>query len=350
MPGLTLITEPEQATLEWLCMALGARTDADPATQVSSKAIGTGLMGRSYRLTFDSPLDTASGQIRSVVMKCPSADTATRQMGASAYQREIGFYQEVAAGIDANLPKCYHANISANGEDFVLILEDITPAQQGNQLTGCSIEEARQALRNLARFHASTWEMASLGDKPWLQTSGTSLADIYPLVLNGFRERFADLVAPDVWPVLDAFAKGQQQWFDSEPSTRSGVHGDYRLDNLLFRPNGAAVAVDWQTVSYANPGRDLGYFLGNSLTTELRREAEDELVAYYCDCLNEAGVIYSEASAQADLRHGAFQGPLVTTIGAFTASRSDRSEPMFAAMIDRSVAQIIDHDSLSLIT
>ena len=60
------------------------------------------------------------------------------------------------------------------------------------------------------------------------------------------------------------------------------THGDYRLDNLMFPPAGPGVAaVDWQTTSAGPPLRDLAYFLGNSLTPDLRRAHESDLVDSY---------------------------------------------------------------------
>ena len=125
------------------------------------------------------------------------------------------------------------------------------------------------------------------------------------------------------------------------------MHGDFRLDNLLFRPDGEpAWIVDWQTVSYACPARDLAYFLGNSLTVSDRRAHEHDLVDHYVAELARAGVSYAADQAWHEMRHGAFQGPLVTMLGAFAASRTDRSEGMFAAMADRCATFITDLGAL----
>jgi aminoglycoside phosphotransferase (APT) family kinase protein len=57
-------------------------------------------------------------------------------------------------------------------------------------------------------------------------------------------------------------------WQLSRPAPFSLVHGDYRLDNLMFPLAGQdVVAVDWQTITVAHPTRDLSYFLGTSLPT-----------------------------------------------------------------------------------
>ncbi len=75
---------------------------------------------------------------------------------------------------------------------------------------------------------------------------------------------------------------------------RSGlVHGDYRLDNMLFGAQDAPrrfVAVDWQTVGWGPVMTDASYFLGSSLTVEDRRANEEALVREYYDALHAHGV------------------------------------------------------------
>ena len=55
-------------------------------------------------------------------------------------------------------------------------------------------------------------------------------------------------------------------WLLAEPDRFSLMHGDYRLDNMLFDPDRTRVTVvDWQTLGVGLPARDLAYFLATSL-------------------------------------------------------------------------------------
>ena len=45
------------------------------------------------------------------------------------------------------------------------------------------------------------------------------------------------------------------------------MHGDYRLDNLLFGEDGTVTVLDWQTVSWGPPLVDASYFIGGCLPT-----------------------------------------------------------------------------------
>ena len=70
------------------------------------------------------------------------------------------------------------------------------------------------------------------------------------------------------------------------------IHGDYRLDNLMFSTteDDDVVAVDWQTMIVGPPTRDVAYFLGTSLDVDDRRAAEEQLVASYHRALVARGV------------------------------------------------------------
>ena len=53
------------------------------------------------------------------------------------------------------------------------------------------------------------------------------------------------------------------------------MHGDYRLDNMLFGQPGAdrpLTVVDWQTVTWGPAMTDVAYFLGCALADDVRRE------------------------------------------------------------------------------
>ena len=121
-------------------------------------------------------------------------------------------------------------------------------------------------------------------------------------------------------------------WLLTRPTPFAVVHGDYRLDNLMFPPAGRGVfALDWQTVGLAPPGRDLAYFLGTALRSEERRTCESDLVAIYFDELRRRGVQeYSRNDCFDDYRLGQLQGPFITVLGCIygaTAERSPRSGP-----------------------
>ena len=60
-------------------------------------------------------------------------------------------------------------------------------------------------------------------------------------------------------------------WLMADRDRFALMHGDYRLDNMLFDPDRTRVTVvDWQTLGVGLPARDLAYFTGTSLLPGLR--------------------------------------------------------------------------------
>ena len=130
------------------------------------------------------------------------------------------------------------------------------------------------------------------------------------------------------------------------------VHGDYRLDNLMFTPGGPEVAaVDWQTLSLALPARDLSYLVATSLSPEDRSAHERDIVVAYHQALVGFGIAdYPLELCWEDYVFAMLQVPLVTTFGcAYSTSRTERGDRMFAVMVARGCAAIRDLGTLDLV-
>lgn len=340
--GLAEATGPTEATdltPEWLSDVL----DCQVRSVHSIDRVGTGQMSRNFRLALDSDGPPT------VIVKVPASQANVRELGANAYRREVYFYADVADRIDSGLATCLHHEITDDGTDFLLILQDMAPAVQGDQLTGCSVEQAEMALSNLAGIHAAAWNDTELLEGRALAVDNDRLIEqIYSLACDEFIERYSDRLTPGTGQLLVSFADHVGAWRQYRPKPHSIVHGDYRLDNLLFT-NDAVVAVDWQTVGAGPPGRDVAYFLGNSLTVDDRRANEDLLLSRYLTALAGHGVELAEADLRETYAIGGWLGPLVTVVGAFVAARTDRGDSMFVAMANRAAAQLADHDSLALV-
>jgi aminoglycoside phosphotransferase (APT) family kinase protein len=169
----------------------------------------------------------------------------------------------------------------------------------------------------------------------------------------GFVDRYRRRLSRTEIDVLETFAPRLGSWALGRPQRWGLVHGDYRLDNLLFGgPAGGAPvsAVDWQTIGIGLPARDLAYFLGNAMAPAARRKIERDLVGTYHRALRGHGVNdYPLDECWDDYRYGLFQGPTITVLGAMGVVRTDRGDEMFMAMISRACAAIVDLDALALL-
>jgi hypothetical protein len=349
-------------TPAWLSSVLGVDVAA-----VDAERVGTGQVGSTYLLTITygaDPTDVAhptdpAGESRPapperLVAKLAAVDPAGRQGVAVGYRNEVGFYTRLAGTVDVRAPRCWHGAISDDGTVFTLLLDDLAPARPGVQADGCSPGAALAAVRNLAGLHAPRWNDRSLADLDFLAladpATGQFLGAVHVDTTERFVERYRDdLDAGDV-ATLRAAAAATADWVTARPEPFSLIHGDYRLDNLMFHPDGETVtALDWQTVSLGPPTRDVAYLLGTSLAVADRRAHEEALVGAYHDDLVARGVTgYDAGRCFDDYRLGQLQGPLITVLGSeyATAVRTPEADRMFLAMATRSCTAIRDLGSL----
>ena len=346
-PGsVPLVSSPEEITPEWLGAALGGPVDA-----VTLHPVGTGQIGTCFRVAVEG--DDVAPRL---LAKLPPADRATRDMLAGTYRGEVRFYREIAPTVDIRVPACHFGWASPDSGDFVLLLEDMAPAEQGDQIEGCTPEQAHDAVANLAGLHGPRW-----CDETLAEIEGLTLDDPDSVALleemSGpttelFIDGLGDLLDDEDRATLRACVPVLPTWMKGRGGRFGLVHGDYRLDNLLFPPDGrpGVAAIDWQTLSLALPARDLAYFVGTGLSVDDRRAHERDLVGTYHRRLLSYGVEgYSFEECWDDYRFSMLQGPLVATFGCAYSTRTERGDRMFAAMARRSCAAIRDLGTLDLI-
>lgn len=344
-----VVDDIADVTPEWLTNLFRTHCGIDASVRdLSVTQISTGQMGISYRVVPEYAQRPAEAPSRFVV-KLATGDTGHRALVAPGFAWEIGFYQHLAGRVEVRTAHCWHAAISTDQCSFTLILEDLAPAVAGRQTNGCTLAQARAAVRNLAGLHAPLWNDPLLhGGLAWLQpldTEGIALiVGLHHQATETFVERYADVLAPDDVETLREAARLTERWAIANQHPFAVIHGDYRLDNLMFTPDGDDVAVlDWQTTMVGHPLRDVAYFLSLSLLPDLRRTHEKELVAEYHQELVRHGVEdFSIEDCYDGYRTGMMQGPLITTLGCVysTSERTPDSDAMFLSMISRSCAAI----------
>jgi aminoglycoside phosphotransferase (APT) family kinase protein len=124
----------------------------------------------------------------------------------------------------------------------------------------------------------------------------------------------------------------------------TGHHGDFRLDNLLFRPGDVRpYVVDWQTATWGSAASDVAYFLGGSLTVEDRRRHREELLDGYHRALVAEGVVGFDRDRLDDEYLRLCFGGLAMSIGAsMLVKRTQRGDEMFVTSVARYAQQALD--------
>ena len=344
-----LIRRPEELSADWLTSVLrasGATSDGAAISRFEPVAIGTGQMSESYRVRLDWG-HGGSGP-GSVVIKIAAADETSRStgVGLGIYEREIRFYQEVAPRVDGAVASCHLAAYDSTQGWFTLVLEDAAPAVQGDQIAGGTLEQARLAMRELARLQAPVWNDSSLATADWLnQPQVVNEAIVTPL-LGEFIKRYHERLAPEHRGVAERFVTKLDGWLGDRRPPFSIAHGDYRLDNMLFGRPGSGeplTVVDWQTVSWGPPLLDASYFLGAGLTVEDRRAYEQQLVREYYDNLVALGATgLSWEACWDEYRRRAFHGVLMSIIAPILVVRTERGDEMFMTSMARHAQQVLD--------
>jgi hypothetical protein len=353
-----VVTEPEELTPEWLSAALSSADGEVHVGEARVEPIGSGQIGSCYRVALEG-----DGTPPSLVAKLPTPDPAVRELLVGVYRTEVRFYTEIAPTVDVATPRCHYGAMAADSPGFTLLLEDVRGAAQGDQLRGCSPEEAAAAVVNLAGLHGPRWCDPELTTIEGLSLTGkeaaTLLGELYGPAVEEFLDRLGHRFDPTDHRTLRETAEVVAAWSLARPERFGLVHGDYRLDNLLFADPThaeapaempAVTAVDWQTLGLGLPARDLAFILGTGMPVEDRREHERALVAAYHQRLTGYGVEdHPLDECWEDYRFAMVQGPLISVFGCAYGTPTARGDDMFTVMVQRSCAAIRDLGTLALV-
>ena len=350
-------SHPADITAAWLTERLRAAGVIGTAaiTGIRWEPIGTGQVGDSARLhlTYDEP----GGGPASVVGKFPAEDQTSRATATAfgLYRKEVGFYRELRHLLDVRVPIPHVAESAADGGDFILIFEDLLPERGGNQLHGCTLAEARDSVRQAAGLHAPSWGNEAVIGAAWLKVKPETIqlvASLYAQAQVTFATRYSDLLEPEYMAICDQLAQLHDLWIGRDSGVKCLIHGDFRLDNMLFGVCGGTEAIavlDWQTVAVGNALTDLGYFMGCGIGSELRRAHEAELLALYCAEMTARGVPLTVPGIWDDYCIGALHGVSTAVFSAAFVERTPRGDENFLSMARGACDLALEHHSLDIL-
>ena len=354
MTGTDPVPALEEVTAGWLTDMLRAAGLVDAEViGFGQVPIGTGQFGACVRFTL-TYARRGPGYPATIVGKFPSNDAATRRMAVTvrAYSREVGFYNRLQSRLQVPTPRCYHAAVRDHGPEFVLLLEDMHPAIQGDQISGCAPSLARAAVLALVGLHGPTWRDGALAEAGWMNFADpvevhNAIGAFFGGVLPEFLDRHRDELSAEHKDLFGRLAEAPG--FPISPPAGKvfcAIHQDYRLDNLLLDTTRTPVAptvVDWQSLAVGHPLTDVSYFMGGNLRPEDRRAAEERIVRDYHEALCAFGVAdLAWPDCWEAYRRASFFGLATVVFASMGVERTERGDELLATMARRHATHALD--------
>ena len=302
VPSSPAIPENRNAiTADWMHGALtaGGASGLPPIEDVVIEDIGAGvgILAQILRCSL-AYSDDARTAPETVIVKLPSTHPKSLRMGKwqRLYKREYAYYRHLAPHSPLRSPALLYGDIDERSHRFVLVLEDLRGMDVFDEIEGAGAEHAKRAIRAVAKLHGHYWNKA---DRPPLSGSHDIFAAKYrPLLqivylssLVPTLDRLGEVFSPETRQLAEAYGPRVADHIGQiAAGPKTFVHGDFRLDNMFFGPGEDLTLVDWQISGLAGGLYDVAFFLGSSVSTEVRREIEREALKEYHDIVCGMGV------------------------------------------------------------
>lgn len=351
---MTTPLHPDQMTPAWLSTTLAANGFSDCAVKAfSASRIGTGQTGACARIHLQYESSSADGPA-TLVAKFASDSELSRESAVAMgiYRRELEFYRDIAPGLKMRLPRCYALEIDAQGAQFLILMDDLAPAEPGDQLAGCTVPVARQAVLELVGLQSATWCDPLLGERFKEPEDGffSDMHGLYNQMLPAFVERFGPRLAADELAIIEQLgASPQAPLFTAVGEPFCLEHRDYRLDNFLIDSRGSepeVTIVDWQGMRTGRPLNDVVLCLAGGLPSAQRQAHEQDILREYHNGLVAAGVTgFDWDQCWLEYRRASFAGFGLTVVASIAVEQTPRGDDMFTAMAQRHARHALDVDA-----
>lgn len=349
-----LVRSPDELDVAWAQRVVDRNARGVRVVRVTTERVEIGTTTR-VRLAVDheGPPDLP----RRWFVKLPSGSWKARVITALPRlpQTEVRFYNEVAERLAVERPRALAA-VSRRTRGYTLVLGDVAdgggvPGRSGDAL--CA-RQAGAVVDLLARLHARFWEDAALDTGlAWLSGPvrrledrlGTALA--VPLMRRGLRRAGGAIAEALHEPALRYARYRREAMRRLAAGPRTLVHHDCHPGNLYWRGDEAGL-LDWQLVRVGDGIGDVAYLLATGLLPEVRRDAEEDLLAHYGDALARQGVRAPRADQQrrryrAHLTY-AFEAMVVTlAVGGLM------DDAVASEMVRRTSIAVQDHDAFAAV-
>ena len=195
-------------------------------------------------------------------------------------------HRHVVPSLGRSVPRLWAADVPPLHDETadeaaagLLLLEDITPAEQGDEFVMPSVERGLDLIRLVARVHdvpqpssaetIETWVPFVSPPERWAASVDRGRAR-YPEIFETALSRLLTL-RDDALAAVDELSGADATW----------IHVDPHLDNVLWRPNGSTVLLDWSNCRRGPPAVDLAVLLFTLSFADTEVLAPSDLVEAY---------------------------------------------------------------------
>jgi aminoglycoside phosphotransferase (APT) family kinase protein len=350
----------DDLTPDWFTGALregGTIGDDASVSAATSTLLGTGQVGMVVRS--ELRYDGAHAGPDSVVVKLPAEDPVRRQtgIGMGLYESEVRFYREIAPLAEITVPRLHWGQVEPDTGRLTLVIDDLTGScEVGDMIAKSTPEQAELAFAELVKLQAPLWNDPRLRELTWLADPARAqvLFDAVAPAIEPFKAAYGERLEPEHVALVERLGPKASAWPAKalvEPLVV--IHGDYRLDNMLFgtAPEAPPVSIlDWQASRLGPPLLDHTIFLGSCMSTEERRAHELELLRGYHEGLIEHGVTgFTWDDCLESYRISSLYPFLLTVSMSMFLGKTERDREVWTRLL-RGAAEIVhDHDAAGLL-
>lgn len=340
----TLISSANQIDAAWLqAVFTEAGQELPTIRNARAEPLGNGNTGDTVKVIIEYDSAAPASAPASVVCKfhptVPEIFEATKQNCVFAI--EANALKLLAKGTDAAIPELYFVDVAKDGGEFNLVCEDLSSfCELGDQVAGCSVEEAEAAVIELAKLHRQFWNEPQLNDLAWVKPRMALPEN----VLQMLHDRLNDLLSPDEYAIIKRSIPLVFDWLKLQPANQTLIHSDCRVDNILFdnrEPNAPkAYLIDFALTNIGDATADLAYFLTSSVSPEDRLACEMDLLKLHTQEIARKDPSYTIEVAIEAYRANIVSSLYLTLIAALGMPETPDNRLLLGKLFERNCAAV----------
>ena len=338
-----LLSSIDHIDSRWLASAFAhAGIDVPAISNFRVAPLGAGTTATTVKVSieYESPDAAAPG---SVVCKFHPDDQAKIEAikSAGVFLTETNVQKLLAEHCEAAIPECYFVAASDDGSQFNMVCEDLSEkCELGDQINGCSIDEANAAILELAKLHRQFWNEPRLNDLEWIRPRMPFPENAFELLDDWLRH----LLTEEQHAVVKQATPGIRDWLALQPDHQTLIHVDCRVDNMLFYNSNLgspqAYLIDFALVSLGDAVADVAYFLTSSLSPEDRLACEADLLEMHTREIARKDPAYTIEKAMASYSENIVSSLYLTMIAAMRLPEAPQVRLLLTRLFERNCAAL----------